>query len=263
MKDIKWKKAMNDEMEALQKNHTWEWVTLPPGKKTVGCRWIYNVKLDSDGNINRYKARLVAKGYTQKYGIDYGDTFAPVAKINTIRILLSIAANEDGSLRQFDVKNVFLNGHLDEEVYMDPPPDIYRNGKVCKLKRALYRLKLSPRAWFGRFSTFMKKSGYKQSDADHTLFVKTQKKSITALIVYVDDMVVTGNNPKEMAILQKVLAAEFELKDLGNLKYFLGIEVARSKQGISMCQRKYVLDLLAETCMLDCRPAETPVEVNH
>ena len=156
-----------------------------------------------------------------------------------------------------------MNGHLEEEVYMDAPPGIECNDKVCKLKRALYGLKQSPRAWFGRFSNFMKRIGYKQSDADHTLFVKNQENKVTALIVYVDDMVVTGNDPQEMDNLQKILAKEFELKDLGNLKYFLGIEVARSKQGISMCQRKYVLDLLTETSMLNCRPVDTPIEMNH
>ena len=238
-------------------------MTLPQGKKVVGCRWIFTVKLDSNGNIDRYKARLVAKGYTQKYGIDYGDTFAPVAKMNTIRILISIAANENWPLKQFDVKNAFLNGYLEEEVYLEPPPGINCSGKVCKLKKALYGLKQSPRAWFGRFSAFMKKIGYKQSDADHTLFVKNANKKITALIVYVDDMVVTGNDDYELKDLQSRLATEFELKDLGPLKYFLGIEVSRSRSGITMCQRKYILDLLAETGMLDCKPIDTPIEMNH
>ena len=113
---------MNEEMEALQKNSTWELVPLPEGKKIVGCRWIFIVKLNLDGNINQYKARLVAKGYTQKYGIDYEDTFAPVVKMNTIQVLISLAANLNWPLRQFDVKNAFLNGTIDEEVYMDPPP---------------------------------------------------------------------------------------------------------------------------------------------
>ena len=121
--DPNWKKAMNEEMEALQKNTTWELVPLPEGKKTVGCRWIFTVKLNPDGSINRYKARLVAKGYTHKYGIDYENTFAPVAKMNTIRVLISLTANLNWPLRQFDVKNAFLNGTIDEEVYMDPPPE--------------------------------------------------------------------------------------------------------------------------------------------
>lgn len=150
-----------------------------------------------------------------------------MAKINTIRIIISLAAIEDWPLKQFDVKNAFLNGILEEEVYMEPPSGINANGKVCKLKRALYGLKQSPRAWFGRFSKFMKEIGYKQSDADHTRFVKKRSKKVTILIVYVDDMVVTGSDDEEINKLQQILATEFELKDLGNLKYFLGIEVAR------------------------------------
>ncbi|PRQ35290.1 putative RNA-directed DNA polymerase [Rosa chinensis] len=265
--DPKWTKAMNEEMEALQKNATWELVPMPVGKKTVGCRWVFTVKLNADGTINRYKARLVAKGYTQRYGIDYEETFAPVAKINTVRILISLAANKDWPLHQFDVKNAFLNGNLEEEVYMDVPPGVKNYpsdvGKVCKLKKSLYGLKQSPRAWFGRFSKSMKAFGYRQSNSDHTLFIKRKNGKITALIVYVDDMIVTGDDPKEMNELQKYMSKEFEMKDLGQLKYFLGIEVARSKKGILLSQRKYVLDLLAEKGMLDCRPMETPIEMSH
>lgn len=143
---------------------------------------------------------------------------------------------------------------------MDPPAGTKCNGKVCKLRKALYGLKQSPRVWFGRFSNFMKRIGYKQSDADHTLFVKENEEKVTALIVYVDDMVVTSDDPKEMSNLQTTLTTKFELKDLGHLKYFLGIEVARSKAGISMCQRKYVFDLLAETEMLNFQPVDTKLK---
>ncbi|KAH9726797.1 hypothetical protein KPL70_008430 [Citrus sinensis] len=173
LEDPKWTKAMNEEMEALQKNATWELVSLPKGRKTIGCRWVFTIKLRADGSIDRYKARLVAKGYTQR-------------------------------------------------------------NEVCKLKKSLYGLKQSPRAWFGRFSATMKAAGYKQRD-----------------------------DLSKMKALQEHLAAEFEMKDLGQLKYFLGIEVARSKSGIFLSQRKYVLDLLTETGMLDCKPAETPMEMNH
>ena len=146
---------------------------------------------------------------------------------------------------------------------MHLPPSTKYNGKVCKLWKALYGLKQSPRAWFGRLSNFMKRIGYKQSDADHTLIVKENEGKVIALIVYVDNMVVTGDNPEEMSNLQTTLASEFELKDLGHLKYFLGIEVAKSKAGISIRQRKYVLGLLAETIMLNCRSVDTPIESNH
>ncbi|RVW43274.1 Retrovirus-related Pol polyprotein from transposon RE1 [Vitis vinifera] len=169
---------MNEEMKSLQKNETWELVECPPEKKSVGCRWIYTVKYKADGSIERFKARLVAKGYTQTYGIDYTETFAPVAKINTVQVLLSSTANLDWPLQQFDVKNVFLHGELSEEVYMDLPPGCMVSEKqcqkVCKLKKLLYGLKQSPRAWFGRFTKSMRAFGYRQSNSDHTLFLKKQ-----------------------------------------------------------------------------------------
>ncbi|KAI5343288.1 hypothetical protein L3X38_011164 [Prunus dulcis] len=152
----KWEEAMNEEMRALQKNVTWELMPLPHGKKTIGCRWIYTVKLKDNGSVERYRARLVAKGYTQRYGIDYEEAFAPVAKINTIRVLLSLATNLDWSLHQFGVKNAFLHGDLEEEVYMDLPSGCNlahdKKNQVCKLRKSLYGLKQFPKAWFGRFT---------------------------------------------------------------------------------------------------------------
>ncbi|WJZ81667.1 hypothetical protein VitviT2T_001496 [Vitis vinifera] len=262
--DPRWKAAMNEKMKSLQKNETWELVECPPGKKSVGCRWIYTVKYKADGSIERFKARLVAKGYTQTYGIDYTETFAPAAKINTIRVLLSLVANLDWPLQQFDVKNAFLHGKLSEEVYMDLPLGCMVSEKqcqkVCKLKKSLYGLKQSPRAWFGRFTKSMRAFGYRQSNSDHTLFLKKQHSKITALIVYVDDMVVTGNDPEERKALQNCLSREFEMKYLGPLKYFLGIEVSRSSERIFLSQRKYALDLLQETGMSGCQPVNTPIE---
>ena len=203
--DPRWKEAINEEMKSLQKNSTWKVVELPEGKKPVGCRWVFTVKYKADGTIERFKARLVAKGYTQTYGIDYVETFAPVAKINTVCILISLAVNLDWPLHQFDVKNAFLHEDLQEEVYMELPPRCNmqsEGGKhVCRLKKALYSLKQSPRAWFGRFTKSMKALGYKQSNSDHTLFVKHKKGMITCLIVYVDDMIVTGNDSKERRAL--------------------------------------------------------------
>lgn len=162
-------------MDALKKNDTWEKCTLPFEKKPVGCRWVFTVKHKPDGTVERYKARLVAKGYTQTYGIDYSETFSLVAKIDTIRVLFSIAANEGCPLHQFDVKNAFLHGELKEEVYMEAPPGFtgnFKPGEVCRLKKSLYGLKQSPRAWFGRFTLAMKRYGFKKSNSDHTLFLK-------------------------------------------------------------------------------------------
>ena len=173
--DPRWKAVMNEEMKSLQKNETWELVDRPPRKKLVGCRWVYIVKHKEVGTIERFKARLVKKGYTQTYEIDYTYTFALVAKINTLRVLLSLAENLEWPL-QFDVKNAFLHGELSEEVYMDLPPGYMipevHCRKVCKLKKSLYGLKQSLRAWFGRFTMSMRSFGYHQSNSDHTLFLK-------------------------------------------------------------------------------------------
>ncbi|KAM2959955.1 hypothetical protein FF1_029709 [Malus domestica] len=185
--------------------------------------------------------------------------------MNTVRVLISLAANMNWPLKQFDVKNAFLHGNLEEEVYMDFPPG-YSAGRstgVCRLRKSLYGLKQSPRAWFDRFTQVMKKIGYYQSHSDHTLFVKRRQEKVTALIIYVDDMIITGDDCDEISRLQRNLAAEFEMKNLGDLKYFLGVEVARSSKGIFLSQRTYVLDLLKETGMLGCKPVDTPIIEKH
>ena len=221
---------MKKEIDALIRNNTWEKCALPEGKRPVGCRWVFTIKRRPDGSIERYKARLVAKGYTQTYGVDYSETFSPVAKMDTVRVLLSIAANKDWPLHQFDVTNAFLHGELkkEEEVYMEAPPGFaadFKTGERCRLRKTLYGLKQSPRVWFGKFAGAMIRYGYTQSNSDHTLFFKKQGDKITCLIIYVDDMIITGDDEEEIEKLRKNLFQEFEMKDLGDLKYFLGIEV--------------------------------------
>ncbi|TYK14395.1 Cysteine-rich RLK (RECEPTOR-like protein kinase) 8 [Cucumis melo var. makuwa] len=260
-----WKNAVMEEMNALKKNRTWEIFSLPKGHKTVGCKWVFSLKYKADGTLDRYKAGLVAKGFTQTYGIDYSETFSPVAKLNTVRVLLSVAMNKDWPLYQRDVKNAFLNGDLVEEVYMSPLPgfEVQFGQHVCKLQKSLYGLKQSSRAWFDRFTTFVKSQGYSQGHYDHTLFTKASKtEKIAILIVYVDDIVLTGDDQTEISQLKQRMGDEFEIKDLENLKYFLGMEVARYKEGIFVSQRKYTLELLTETGMLGCCPADTPIEFN-
>ena len=222
-------------------------------------------KIKADGTLERYKVRLVAKGYTHSYGIDYLENFAPMAKMTTIRILISLAATFGWKLQQLDVKNDFLHGDLEEEVFIELPLGFQQGGagKTCRLKKALYGLKQSPQAWFGRFSKAIKSMGYHQSKEDHTPFIKHLGGTVTALLVYIDDIVVTGNNEEQQQqLLKQNLAKDFEIKDLSVLKYFLRIEVAYSKTGIFLSQRKYVLDLLAKIGLIGGKGVGTPVDPN-
>ena len=186
--------------------------------------------------------------------------------MGTVRTLISCAVNFGWPLHQLDVKNAFLHGDLNEEIYMEVPPGFGNSQtarKVCKLKKSLYGLKQSPRAWFDRFRRVVCSMGYTQCNGDHTVFYKHKESQITILAVYVDDIVITGDDSKEIVCLKKKLGEAFEVKDLGLLRYFLGIEIARSSKGIVLSQRKYVLDLLAETGMLGCRPVASPIDKNH
>ena len=228
---------------------------------------MYTLKCKLDGSLDRYKARLVARGYTQTYRIDYQETFAPVAKMNTIKILISLAVNLDWSLYQYDIKTAFLHGNLKEEIYMKYPrgyEGIRGEGKVCKLRKALYRLKQSPRVWFGRFSQAMKTLDDQQCNGEHTLLFKHASQGlITILIFYVDNIIITVSNAKEIKYLEQHLTKNFDVKQLGPLQYFLGIEFARSSEEILMTQHKYILELLKETKHINCHINETPIEVNH
>ena len=261
-----WRQAMVDEMAALHSTGTWDLVVLPVGKFPVGCRWVYTVKVGPDGQVDRLKARLVAKGYTQVYGSDYGDTFSPVAKIASVRLLLSMAAMCSWPLFQLDIKNAFLHGDLAEEVYMEQPPGFIAQGEsglVCRLRRSLYGLKQSPRAWFGRFSSVVQEFGMLRSTADHSVFYHHNSSGqCIYLVVYVDDIVITGSDQDGIQKLKQHFFTHFQTKDLGKLKYFLGIEIAQSSSGVVLSQRKYALDILEETGMLDCKPVDTPMDPN-
>jgi hypothetical protein len=260
-----WQDAMLDELKALDHNVTWDLVDLPTDKRAIGCKWIFTVKVNPDGSVARLKARLVAKGYAQTYGVDYSETFSPVAKLASIRVFISLAATYDWPLHQLDVKNAFLHGELLEEVYMEQPPGFVaqgERGKVCKLRKALYGLKQSPRAWFGRFSSVVTKFGLRRSSYDHSVFFTSSNSGCILLVVYVDDIVITGSDEKGIKRLKDFLASQFQTKDLGPLKYFLGIEVSRNHKGICLSQRKYCLDILNDSGMTDTKPCEAPMIPN-
>ncbi|KAK1694183.1 hypothetical protein QYE76_010880 [Lolium multiflorum] len=208
---------------------------LPHGKNVIDCKWVYKVKRKADGTIDRYKARLVAKGFKQHYGIDYEDTFSPVVKVATIRLVLALAVSRGCQLRQLDVKNVFVHGVLEEEVYMRQPP-VYeepgRVGHICKLQKALYGLKQAPRAWYSRLSTKLQSLGFSASKVDTSLFFYNKGGVTIFMLIYVDDIVVASSSEKVVDALLHDLGLDFALKDLGELHYFLGIEVKKRQQDI-------------------------------
>jgi hypothetical protein len=262
LKYTNWKTAMKDEIDALHHNHTWSLVPRPPNANVVGSKWIFRTKFKEDGTIDRFKARLVAKGYTQIPGVDFGETFSPVVKAPTIRVILSLAVRFKWPLRQLDVKNAFLHDKLNERVYMEQPPGFVHTqcpDHVCLLHKSIYGLKQAPRAWFAKLSTCLISIGFICSKADSSLFIYRHGTILTFLLVYVDDVIITGNTPTFITSLIKRLNDEFALKDLGQLSYFLGLEVRYFPGGLIVSQTKYARDLLAKANMLEASKIKTPI----
>jgi hypothetical protein len=257
-----WQRAMNAELEALAKTGTWVIVDLPPQVKPIGSKWVYKVKYKADGTVERHKARLVAKGYNQVEGLDYFDTFSPVAKLTTVRILLALASIKQWNLHQLDVNNAFLHGDLEEDVYMTILDGVTstKPGQVCKLLKSLYGLKQASRKWYEKLTSLLIREGYTQSTADYSLFTLSTATDFTALLVYVDDIILAGTSLTEFDRIKRILDAQFKIKDLGVLKYFLGLEVAQSREGIHVSQRKYCLDLLKDSGLLGSKPVTTPLD---
>lgn len=208
---------MNEELESLELNHTWEVTDLPPQRKAIGSKWLYKTKFNADGSLDKYKARLVILGNHQRPGEDYNQTFAPVAKMTTVRSLLAVAALQGWDIQQMDVKNAFLLGDLEEDVYIKLPLGYSAQGtriqvlsegesyspaptiQVCKLHKSLYGLKQAPRQWFSKLSTALQGHQFVQSKNDYSLFIKRQSDTITIILVYVDDLLIAGNNSDAIA----------------------------------------------------------------
>uniref|UniRef100_A0A8R7RFB8 Reverse transcriptase Ty1/copia-type domain-containing protein n=1 Tax=Triticum urartu TaxID=4572 RepID=A0A8R7RFB8_TRIUA len=257
---------MDEEYDALIKNKTWHLVPLAKGRNIIDCKWVYRVKRKATGEIDRYKARLVAKGFKQRHGIDYEDTFSPVVKAATVRLVLSIAVSKGWSLRQLDVQNAFLHGVLEEEVYMRQPPRYEVKNKqhyVCKLDKSLYGLKQAPRAWYSRLSEKLQRLGFRPSKVDTSLFFYSKGKITIFMLVYVDDIIVASSSQEGTTALLEDLRRDFALKDLGDLHYFLGIEVKRVKDGILLTQEKYVSDVLKRASMMNCKVSNMPLSTSE
>ncbi|GKC27050.1 retrotransposon protein, putative, ty1-copia subclass [Tanacetum coccineum] len=263
----KWLNAMNVEMQSMKDNEVWELVDLPPNGKTIGHKWLFKKKTDMDGAVHTYKARLVAKGFTQTPGIDYEETFSPVADIRAIRILIAIAAFYDYEIWQMDVKTAFLNGYLNEEVYMEQPEGFVSQkfpNRVCKLKRFIYRLKQASRQWNKRFDDEIKKFGFNQNRDEPCVYVKASGSYVTFLILYVDDILIMGNNIPMLQDVKSYLGRCFAMKDLGEATYILGIKIYRdrSKRLVGLCQSAYIEKILKRFYMENSKCGTIPMQEN-
>lgn len=260
-----WLEAMEAELESLRKNNTWVLVELPKGRKAISNKWVLRIKRDAAGNILKYKARLCVRGFTQQRGIDYKETFASVAKMASLRVLLALAAFGNWELHHMDVKTAFLNAKLDEEIFMVQPDGAVEAGKehlVCKLNKALYGLKQAPRAWYFRLHVELLHMGFKRLDADHSLYMWMEDGDILALVIHVDDIVIASNSMEVLKEFKDAMAQTFEMTDLGELSFYLGIKIERdrSKGVIRMSQAHYVAEVLERFGMSECKSVGTPLD---
>ncbi|KAL0411947.1 UNVERIFIED_CONTAM: Retrovirus-related Pol polyprotein from transposon RE2 [Sesamum latifolium] len=255
-----WRLAMKTELEALDQNHTWEVVPLPQGKVAIGCWWVYKLKLRANESIDMYKARLVAKDYSQVEGIDYNECFSPVAKVVTVRLFLAISTIFGWHIHQMDVNNAFFHGYLNEDIFMEAPEGSrVPTGHVCKLKRSLYGLKQASRKWNQEFTSKIVSFGFEQSKHDYCLFTEQSGSDFLVLLLYVDDILFVGSSTYLIAEVKVFLDKQFTIKDLGVAKYFLGLKIARSSQGIIVTEAKYTNDIVCDVRMEQARSTSTPL----
>ncbi|KAK8674769.1 hypothetical protein V6N13_032872 [Hibiscus sabdariffa] len=262
LNDDFWILAMQEELNQFDRSNVWTLVDRPHDKSTIGTKWVFRNKLDESGNIVRNKARLVAQGYTQEEGIDFDETYAPVARMEAIRMLLAFACHHEFKLFQMDVKSAFLNGFINEEVYVEQPPgfeDPKFPNHVFKLSKALYGLKQAPRAWYERLSNFLVEKGFNKGNVDTTLFIKNDGKDILVVQIYVDDIIFGSTNELLCQDFAKLMQGEFEMSMMGELSFFLGLQIKQSKDGIFINQAKYIKEKLKKFGMENMKPQATPM----
>lgn len=257
-----WKQAMDEEYASLLANQTWTLERVPEGILPIPVKWVYKIKRDSTGNIERYKARLVAKGFKQREGIDYEEVFAPVSKYTTLRAVLAIAAVQDLEIHQLDIKTAFLNGELEEQVYACQPPG-YEEGStdmVCHLQKALYGLKQAPRAWHNTLKAELEEMGFVPSAADPSLFIKNGKNPVY-LLTYVDDILVITADTTLLTATKARIQQKFEARDLGNATYFLGMDIIRNRinRTITLAQTRLTADILSKHNMMEAKTLSVPL----
>ena len=249
-------------MDAQIRNRTYVLVPPHPSQHVISTKWLYSLKYFPDGTLKRHKSRWVARGHKQQQGINYSETFSPVVKSLTIRLVLQLAISRAWQIKQLDVNNAFLQGTLSDEVYVSQPPGFVDKDSphhVCRLRKALYGLKQAPRAWYQELKTLLCSLGFRNSLADTSVFVYNDSGRIVYCLVYVDDILVTGSSPSLVTSFSTTLSNRFSLKDPTDLEYFLGIEATRTTHGLHLMQRKYIIDLLSRTKMEDAKPLTSPM----
>ena len=260
----KWEKEMKTEMESLKINDVWELVELPEDRKVIGSKWVFRVKTDADGKVETHKARLVAQGFSQTFGDDYDETFSPVARFESIRTVIALAAKYGLKLHQMDVTTAFLNGDLKEEVYMQQPEGFVEKGKehlVCRLCRSIYGLKQSPRCWNSVLDSKLKSMGFEQTMGNPCIYVKEECGEIFIIAVYVDDILLAGKTDQKINEVKQALAELFKMKDMGELHHFLGVKVVQkpSSKEVWIGQESYTKSMLEIFSMESSKPVNTPI----
>ena len=261
LNDPDWVVDMQEELNQFEHQKVWKLVPRPQNRKVIDTRWVFRNKLDEEGTVTRNKARLVAKGFSQAEGIDYDETFAPVVRLEAIRMFLAFVAHSNFKVYQMDVKSAFLNGELDEEVYVEQPPgfeDPDFLDFVYYLFKSIYGLKQAPRKWYDTLSGFLIENGFIRGVIDKTLFTKKHKNDMLIFQVYVDDIIFGSTNDDLCKRFAKLMQSKFEMSLVGELKYFLGLQVDQRIDGIFICQSKYLKELLKKYNMEDSSSARTP-----
>ena len=266
-----WKDAAEYEYQSLLKNNTWELVERPKDKNFITCKWIFKVKRNADGTVNRYNARFVAQGYSQEEGMDYDDTFSPVARYSSIQSLLAIANQLNLEVHQIYVKTAYLNGDLEHEMYKEQPDgyvDKRQKDLICRLRKSLYGLKQSARCWNITMDNFLKASGYVQSNADLCIYFKAEnrdgkKECLMLIALYVDDIALATNDNTMLEGEKRLLKEKFEMEDRGEIHYCLGMSIKRDRASkiLKINQRAYLENVLKGFHMVDCKSVSTPMEV--
>jgi hypothetical protein len=259
----KWHEAMEEELRSMSSNDVWDLVEIFDGAKRVGFKWVYKTKYDSKGKIKRFKPRLVAKGFTQRERIDYTETFSPVSKKDSFRIVLALVAHYDLELHQIDVKIMFLNGDLQESVYMAQPEGFAIEGKEhmwCRLKTSMYGLKQASRQWHLKFEEIVKKFGFVENQVNNCIYVKIKGSMFIILILYVDDILLASSDKNLLFKMKGFLSSNFDLKDLGDASYVLGIEIHRDRTIGMLClsQKAYIEKVLKRYHIHECSTTSVP-----